>query len=143
MRPFPRPPLVRIYIIYIFIGPSSILQSNKKLNSVSRGSCSEENVAAAAVVQISHDTAQKTNECVSDAKETIPSAPSDAGASTNIDSIVPAPFTLTEDGCSQIQKLSDFAPPRKNATTADKLSFLSVHPIQPSGDKNSLPFDGS
>ncbi|KAK9884218.1 hypothetical protein WA026_005168 [Henosepilachna vigintioctopunctata] len=113
---------------------------------VSYASNSEQSIAAAALpILITQDTApQETNACVSNPKYTISSiTSSDTGSSANIANVALKPLTLTVDDCSEIQKLSEFAAPRKNATIAEKLSLLSVHPIQPSGDKNSLPFDAN
>ncbi|XP_022816963.1 uncharacterized protein LOC111349884 [Spodoptera litura] len=128
-------------------GPSSSSSMlDEKLDSLSYASNSEENIAAATLpIIITQDTApQGANECVFNPKDTITSIPSsDTGSGGNIDNVAFKPLTLTVDDCSQIQKLSEFAAPRKNATTAEKLSILSVHPIQPSGDKNSLPFDAN
>ncbi|RVE41576.1 hypothetical protein evm_013774 [Chilo suppressalis] len=128
-------------------GPSSSSSMlDEKLDSLSYASNSEENIAAATLpIIITQATApQGANECVSNPKDTITSIKSsDTGSGGNIDNVALKPLTLTVDDCSQIQKLSEFAAPRKNATTTEKLSILSVHPIQPSGDKNSLPFDAN
>ncbi|GBP11529.1 hypothetical protein EVAR_93008_1 [Eumeta japonica] len=122
---------------------SSIFESDEKLDLVSHATSSEQSMAVAAVpILITQDTAsQDTNACISNLKHTITSVSRDTGASENIDSDALKP--LTDVDYSESQKLSEFVTPRKNGTTAEKLSFLSVHPIQPSGDKNSLPFDGN
>ncbi|KAK9886286.1 hypothetical protein WA026_015797 [Henosepilachna vigintioctopunctata] len=125
---------------------SSIFELDEKLDSVSYASNSEQSIAAATLpILITQDTApQETNTCVSNPKDTISSiTSSDTGSSANIDDVALKPLTLTVDDCSEIQKLSEFAAPRKNATPSEKLSLLSVYPIQPSGDKNSLPFDAN
>ncbi|KAK9887214.1 hypothetical protein WA026_021057 [Henosepilachna vigintioctopunctata] len=125
---------------------SSIFELDEKLDSVSYASNSEQSIAAATLpILITQDTApQETNACVSNPKGTISTiTSSDTGSSANIDNVTLKPLSLTVDDCSEIQKLSEFAAPRKNATTAVKLSLLSVHPIQPSGDKNSLRSDAN
>ncbi|KAK9886233.1 hypothetical protein WA026_015756 [Henosepilachna vigintioctopunctata] len=95
---------------------SSIFELDEKLDSVSFASNSEQSIAAATLpILITQDTApQETNACVSNPKDTISSiTSSDTGSSANIDNVALKPLTLTVDVCSLIQKLFEFAAPRK------------------------------